>query len=149
MRFLFLLFIGLSFFIAPAHAAVNITQPLSFGSFALRNNSAVRQMRITAQDVFTSDAAFVTLVRPQRAVVNVSGFPARTNLIVNVTFNNLSSGVGDLFTIDTPTLFPNNLRTNNAGVLTFYVGATLRTSGTGSVYPNNTYSGLMNVSVNF
>ena len=57
MRFLFLLFIGFSVFIAPAQAAVNITQPLTFGSFALRNNSAVRQMRITAQDVFTSDAA--------------------------------------------------------------------------------------------
>lgn len=149
MRFLFLLLIGLSFFIAPAQAAVNITQPLSFGEFALRNNTARRQMRITAQDVFTKNAAFITLVRPQRAIVEVSGFPANTNLIVNVTFNSLSSGVGDLFTIDNPTLFPNTLRTNGSGNLTFYVGARLRTSGTGSVYPNNTYSGLMNISVNY
>ena len=149
MRILCLTLLSFLIFTLPAQAAITITHPLSFGEFALRNNTAVRRMTISAKGVLTKDAAFVTLVPPQRATVNVSGFPTKTNLIINVTFNSLSSGSGDLFTVVTPTIFPTNNKTDNSGNASFFVGATLRTSGGGGFYPNNTYNGLMTVTVNY
>ncbi len=134
----------------PAMAAVTVTQPLTFGEFALTDNSAPRSMSISALGVLSKDTQFVTIIPPQEAIVDVSGFPTKTNLIINITFNNLTSvDGGDSFTISTPNIRPNNPKTDNAGEITLRIGATLTTSGGGGFYPDSTYNGLMTVSVNY
>lgn len=149
MRIFYTLLTFMMLVTAPALAAVTITQPITFGEFVLRNNTAVRQMTINAKNQLTQDAAFITLVAPQRGSVNVSGFPTKTNLIINVTFNTLSSGSGDVFTVNNAVTFPTSVKTDNFGNASFFVGATLNTSGGGGFYPNATYNGLMTVSVNY
>tara|TARA_B100000686_G_scaffold258199_1_gene270428 strand:- start:30 stop:488 length:459 start_codon:yes stop_codon:yes gene_type:complete len=133
-----------------ATAAINETQALTFGEFALSNNASSHQLTISPLGVVSKDQAVKLIVEPEEAVFDVSGFPGSTPLIINVSFNNLTSlDGGSAFTISNPSIWPAAVTTDPAGNATFNVGATLRTSGDGGFYPDSNYNGTMTVSVNF
>ena len=132
-----------------ANAAVIETQALSFGEFAMRNNDASYDLTISPTGGISRDPIFLPFEDPQPGSYAVSGFPASTALIINVTFNDLTGGGTQNFTISSAVISPATVTTDGAGEASFNVGATLSSSGTGVVYSDSTYNGLMTVSVNY
>lgn len=147
-RIIILLFLVVA--IPHARAAITETQALGFGEFALSNNAASHQLVVSPAGVISKDQEIKIISDPQEGVFEVSGFPPSTPLIINITFDNLMSGMGGAaFTISDPTTFPPTVVTDPLGGATFNVGATLNTSGDGGFYYDSDYNGIMTVSVNF
>ena len=124
---------------------------LDFGTFALKDNNSPHTIVVTPGNGITYDPAFVVGVQAQRGVYSLSGLPHNEALgitidnTVNLSLN--GSGSGALLGIGTYT--SNNPSTNGSGDATLYIGGTLTTSGSGSLYGNGDYSGSVDLTINF
>jgi hypothetical protein len=121
-------------------------QPLSFGTFALKNNSAVHTLRVSRTNVVTSDPAFIVIVAPTRGEYNLAGFPASTAFTVSIPDE--SFGAGATFTLDqfTPGV---GLSFDSAGEANLRFGATLSTSGSGTMYTEGANDGTIDITINY
>lgn len=135
-----------------AVAAIMETQQLGFGTFAMRNNNSQHDMVIEPTGGVIADPAYVVIFSGQPASFAVSGFPGSTMLIITVTPGDLTvggSGSGEAFDLVNFQADPANPITTGAGTASFNLGATLRSSGSGSMYPDGAFEGSATVSVNF
>ena len=123
-------------------------QTLSFGTFALRNNNAPHALRVSRTNVVTADSEFAIFTDPTRGEYSLSSFPTNTPFTVFIPDTTLTSGGGAQFDLGqfTP---GSGLTTDGTGNADLRFGATLTTSGTGGNYTDGSYSGTIDITVNY
>lgn len=121
-----------------------LVQAMTFGNFAIVNNSAIHMLTINTNGTYTADPVFVInspLPRAGEIRIETTSY----NQPCSVTFNDgfLSKDgamTQPLFTItDLVTATP--CMTNPDGSVDIVIGATLRTDASGIHYPSGSYSG--------
>ncbi len=141
--FLFLLLAGpcpLAF----AHTQIMTeTQTLDFGRFAMQDNNAAYGVIMSPMGVETYDPHILPFSAGRQAIFELTDFAPSTLLGVSIADTTLMSMVDpmDYFDLVSFTFNPAAPTTNGAGNVTLNIGATLRTSGTGVLYTDDTYTG--------
>ena len=132
-------------------AAITEVQPVRFGSFALRNNSAQHSMAVAPDGSITADASFVRLDDGSPGVFELSGLPPSTTLSVGMADILLAptSGGGPSFSVSSVIFDPPVPVTDALGQVTLNVGATIRTDGSGTMYSNTDFSGVAMLVVDY
>ena len=138
-----LLFAVLLVGVSPVYAqSLTVLQPLSFGKIVMLDFNAVTTITINAQNGnFTNDANTLIIDPPQRGEFLISS-PANTgdNYTVTIPSSLTLSGPGGTFLLDNLVIKPNNLKTDNAGDDTFFIGGRLTSQGGGVNYGDGQYS---------
>jgi hypothetical protein len=135
---------------SPVSAAIVETQSLGFGTFALQDNDGAYSIIIAPTGSIAANSHFLFFADGQEGQYDVSGFPAATPLIINVSVNPLNhGGGGESFTISAPAVHPASPVTDGSGNASFGLGATLTTSGTGTMYFDGAFNGSVTITVNF
>lgn len=115
----------------------------------MRNDMAY-DITINTDDSYTYDAAgFVLISQPQRGIYIFDGMGssvAITSVTVNQSFPLTSAG-GTFQMVDFQSDYPPT--TTVGGDAQIIIGATARTSGTGVPYADFTYSGTVDITINF
>lgn len=125
-------------------------QALSFGTFALKNNAAAHTLRVSRTNVVTADSAFAIFTDPVRGEYALTGFPSSTPFTVSIPDTSLSLGGGGGAAFDLILFTPGSgLTTDGAGAADLRFGATLQTSGMGSMYSDGNYSGTIDITINY
>lgn len=136
---------------AMAVPTLTIIDDITFGQFAVRNNDAVHTIVVDENNNFSHSAAgFVPVTDPQRGEFLLEDLPPNSPVTVSVADTSITlngGGVGTAFSIRDYTF--TSITTDGAGNATFYMGATLRTSGTGQYYESGSYSGTAVMTVNY
>ncbi len=154
MRVLWLLIVFLSccmLFITSAYAAVTTVQAISFGSWIVKKNDAQYDIVLNPDGTYTYDAAaYIEISPPRGGIYDIDGLPVST-AIASVTVTQVSplaGGSGKTFQMLTfQETHPSS--TDASGVARINIGATSRSSGDSTAYPDETYSGNINIQVNF
>ena len=131
-----------------ANATMVELQELSFGSFALVDNSVVSQLIIphTTASPWKTNKLFI-LSNGQPGHYQLSEFPANTALNVSIADYFILLGGGESFRISHFTF--DNMISDDNGEALLKVGATLYSSGNGIPYVNGGYFGTMNITIDF
>lgn len=132
-------------------ATITRVDAMDFGTFALKNNASQHNMSVSRTNIVTADSAYVRIIDPTRGEYALTDFPISTVLTFSIPDTTMSlngSGVGEIFSLENFTP-PPSVTTNGSGAATLLFGATLRTSGSGSMYPDGNYSGLVDITVNY
>jgi hypothetical protein len=129
---------------------VTETSGIDFGVFALTDNSGINSLAFTWNEIVTADPEFIIITSPSRGEYAVSGFPALVPLSVVITNGNLTAGgfgLGEDF--DVLTYDTNPLTTDALGAATLFVGGTLDTNGSGTMYNDGGHSDQVTITVSF
>ena len=139
-----------------AQTTYTITTPLSFGIFAITKNDTTYDLDISEDNNVTQDSAYVlSLPIPERGEMFLEGLPAETEVTITFDDGTLTRGGGPPTPAFTITDFVTNqptplaFETDINGELTFFYGATLRTSGTSQAYQSGNYTGNFNMTISF
>lgn len=118
-------------------------QSMTFGKFAMRDNNAPYDVVMSPTGVETYDPHILPFFQGVQGVFQLTDFLPNQLLGVSIADTTLVSVVDPLDTFDLLnfTFNPAAPTTNGAGNVTVNVGATLRTSGTGVLYTDDTYTG--------
>ena len=129
-------------------------QSLSFGTFSVRNNSEVSTVLIrrSGGPVVTGGARTVAILEPgQPGHYRFDGLPAFIDVeVMVVTLQNLSFGgqeFGERLILGDFTL--GEVRADALGVAEFWLGASLRTSGTDEPYFEGPYIGSFEIKIRY
>ncbi len=144
---LFLLFCCFSF---PARSGVSVVQGLSFGSFISKNNDAQYDITVNTNGSYSYDAAgFILISIPNPGVYDIDGLMISTAITsVDVTQNAPLSAPGNsLQMLNFTETHPGS--TDASGVARIEIGATARTTGSGTLYPDQTYTGVVEIQINY
>lgn len=139
----------LSFFGKPIKAQIITTiQDINFGEAVIFENDTQYEILVNANGSYSSDPQFSFVDFPQRGEYFVSGLPNNVLILnINVTVDQQLQGLGedfiiDNFDIDAPT------NASPSGDLTIFLGARLRTTGSGISYnPSTTFNSIMTLDV--
>lgn len=127
-------------------------QPLSFGNLAVRQNTVPQSVRIEPDGSVSYDADIISRIDGQRGEYLFTNLPPNVVFQVGVTVPNPPSEGGLTLTNPSPVshggqsftlsdLRAQDLTTDGNGDGTLYLGATLTTSGTGTMYASGHYQG--------
>lgn len=132
---------------AQPYPTIDTSQAMSFGTFAVRNNTAQHMIVIDPiTGNATYDAALLEIDPVQRGIYVMEGLPPNTPIALIFTNATLSpSGGGPSFSVSDFT--DNSPVSDAAGDATFLVGATLRTSGNGQHYNSDSYAGTFDLQI--
>ncbi|MDD9899563.1 MAG: DUF4402 domain-containing protein [Alphaproteobacteria bacterium] len=137
-------------------------QNLDFGTFGLRDNDAGHTIVVEPDgDVTYAPEIVPGMSVAQRGEYALTGFPANMLLTFGVASStppddggiivdngtSLSTGSGEVFTVDTYTT--NSPTTDGSGDATLYLGATLTTSGSTTMYGDGLHSGNVDITIYF
>lgn len=122
-------------------------QELSFGTFALKNNSSRHLLRVARTGGVTSDSEFIVMTAPTPGEYTLSGFTPSTSVTVSIPDTVITVG-GGYFDVESFTPTP-GLVTDASGNATLRFGASLYSSGIGSNYSDGTFTGNINITVNY
>ena len=147
INFLLLLLLPIS----NVNATMVELQALSFGDFALVDNSVVSLLIIpyTTAVPWKTNKLFI-LSNGQPGHYQLSGFPANTALNISIPDFFLSlggGGGGETFRIGQFTF--DNMISDNSGEALLKVGATLYSSGSNTAYVNGGHFGTMTITIDF
>lgn len=131
-----------------------VDDDLTFGHLVMRDNSAPRDIVLHPAGNYTADPTYIFYSEePALGRVTVTG--QTPNAVMDVTIDMVGIVVGPsgggggtgTFTLHDPFTVPAVVITNGAGNVTFQIGATLRSDGTGTPFLDNDYLGIFSVSV--
>ncbi len=125
-------------------------QDISFGTFVLKNNTSNHTITISTTGATTFTGDIIMLSLGNNGEYTLTGFPPNTALGITIGTGLLSingSGTGETMTFDSNT--HNSPVTDGAGNATLLTGATITTSGSGTMYPDGTYSEQINITVSY
>lgn len=140
------------FFAVPADALIVETQQLRYGTFAMIDNDAQHIIEVRPNGVINYGPAYVEISAGQRASYNVTGFPPTTALIITAMSGDLTPGgcgCSEAFNVINFLSLPASPVTDGAGAASFFLGASLRSSGSTTMHPDSLYMGNGSVTVNF
>lgn len=125
----------------PASAQnIFVVQHLDFGEFALKDNDASHTIIVDPNNNVTADPEIVFNSTPMRGEYLLTGQDTNRALDITVTNGSLTlngSGVGASMTVNNFT--DNSPSTDGAGDATIYIGGTLTTNGTSTIYSAGSY----------
>ena len=131
-------------------------EQLSFGTFAVADNTMPRALVITTDNDTLPDTGIVMGEDGQRGVYEFTGLPANVSFFIGVNMPNpptdggivfddtaaVTLGGAEPFTVSDFTVGDGGMiQTDGGGNATMTLGATLRTSGNGAQYIGGTYQG--------
>ncbi len=131
-------------------AQVTVVQAISFGDFVTTNNDAQYDITINTDGSFSYDSAgFIPIVDPVEGVYDLSGFtPLDAVTSVTVTpLTVLTRGSQGISMVNMQETHDSNA--DAGGVVRVTIGGTARTNGNGNVYLDGTYTGSIEIEVNF
>ncbi|MCB9982586.1 MAG: hypothetical protein H6861_02785 [Rhodospirillales bacterium] len=135
-----------------AHAGITTIQALSFGGFIVKNNNAVHSINVNVSGPgYTYDSAgFIEITPPQHGIYDLDGMTPSTAITsVTVTQTSpLAGASGPNFQM-TALQESHPATTDVSGVARIHVGGTAQTSGTGTPYADQTFTGTLQIQVNF
>tara|TARA_R110001583_G_C5654777_1_gene409107 strand:+ start:684 stop:1097 length:414 start_codon:yes stop_codon:yes gene_type:complete len=134
-----------------ALASALIEERLSFGTFAVSDNSVTSTLIITDEGRTFSTGSINVVRDGQPAVIRLSNYPTYTVLFLTPNTPAVSqtqSGVSPLMTL-VELYIPNSITTDALGEATFFVGGKLETSGQGGSYQDTDYFFNLSFSVNY
>lgn len=148
MRTKFILLLLITLFSTTSNATIVEEQPLGFGEFAIAKNDAVSTLRIR-HDGGNQIATYkiLPLAFGQPGIFQLSNYPVFTPLMITVSNFVLQLGAAPDLLIEDFTFDP--VTTNGNGEATLVIGATLKTTGTGTNYGDGNYTGVMNIVINW
>ncbi len=132
------------------NAQVTVQQALSFGEFIIKDNDAQYDITVNADGSYTYDSAgFIEITPPQRGVYLFEGLdPSRAITSVDVTQAIALVATGGVFQmVNFQETHPAS--TSPLGAAQIFIGATARSSGTGVMYPDRTYIGTVDITINY
>ncbi len=134
-------------------AGIEEIQPISFGSFVVTGNDLVSTLTVPSSNLSssTSTQKIHILMPGQNGIYRLTGMPINTSVSINIpnsfiTWN--GTGTRETFLIE-DFEYPSQRQTNGIGETEFYVGATLKTTGTTGIYYASPYSGNILIQVNW
>jgi len=135
-------------------AAPEITelQALNFGAIAVRDNTVVSTVRVSANGSpsYTGQVLFVSA--PSPGVYRVTGLPPFVTLSLSMLSSpaTMSGQVGGAtLTVASPLTQPSELRTNAQGEVEFRLGASMNTSGNSTLYEDGVYQAYPTLELSF
>jgi hypothetical protein len=130
-------------------AGVTVVQALSFGEFIVKNNNAQYDIVVNVGGGHTYDSSgFIQISAPQVGIFDIDGLPANS-VISSVVITQVSPLLGGGRVFQMVDFQESHTNTNSSGVSRITVGATARTSGSGLAYVDQTYSGDLEIQINF
>lgn len=128
---------------------VNVTRELTFGKFAMQDNDAAYDIVIQPDGSVIADPQYIFFSDPVTGEVEATGYSASTQLIINITNDNVDpiGATGPSFTADTFFTIPDPVTTDGGGNATFEVGGTLTSSGSGTRYSDDDFQGNITITV--
>ncbi len=150
----FIAFFLCAFAWATAQAAPSIvtTQPLDFGTLAIKSNAAPSSVSLTPQGSASYGSGFVYVSAPKPGHYQLTGYPLYVDMTVSMapTSVSLTSGLpGETLTATLATTNPQALHTDLNGSVAFTLGAILTTSGSGTPYQDGPYLGHADLTFSF
>lgn len=145
---MFLLFTVLG---SHASAAVTTIQAFNMGNFIVADNSSVQTVSVTTSGIVNYSSGLIEISpTAQPGIYDIDGLPANM-AIASITVTSLGplggpTG-GNQFSIGSfQTTFGS---TDGAGVARIRLGATVSTTGNGNPYPDQAYTGNIQLDINF
>ncbi len=140
----------LCFFAKLSYAGVTTVQALNFGSWISKNNDAQYNITINTNGSYSFDSAgFIEISPPQEGIFDLDGMTPNTAIAsVDVTQITPLSGSGPEFNmINFQETHPAS--TDASGVARITIGATAQTTGVGASYIDQTFTGQIQIQINF
>ena len=139
---------------SPAMAGITTIQALGFGEFIVKNNNAVHSITANISGpAYSFDSAGFILISDaslQNGIYDLDGMPPNMAIasVVITQITPLSGASGPNFQMNT---FQEShpATTDGSGVARIRVGATAQTSGSTVPYPDQTYTGTLQIQINF
>ncbi len=131
-------------------AQVTTVQALDFGEFISKNNDSQHDITVNVGSGYSFDSAgYIEIVAPQKGIYTIGGFtPFDTVTSVVVTENTpVNAGVQLFNLVNMTDTHP--VSTDVNGDLTINIGGTLRSTGNGTPYNDQSYTGSIDIQVNF
>lgn len=133
---------------ALAQTALSESQPLTFGTWAVTNNSSSHSITVETNGSYTHSPDLLMITPPQEGVYQITGLPSEAAInSVTVTMTQaLEFGGSEDFTMDDFDTIAPNADINGETVIT--LGATAYTSGNSNPYSDGSYSGELSIQIN-
>ena len=131
-----------------ASSAITEEQTLAFGEFGLGPNDVVSTMWVphNGQNPRATNKLY-PIALGQRGEYRLTGYPTFTSLMITIADFQLTRAFSEPFNIEDITFEPVVTDTNGEALL--IVGATLKTTGSTTVYGDGDYSGNMNIVISW
>ncbi len=145
-----LVFCVFLFWANASSAAVVTVQAFDFGEWILKNNNAQHEITVNVNGSYAFDSAgFIEISPPQPGIYDIDGLTPSTAISsVDITRISVLSGTGPWF--DIINLQESHSATTDAGgVARVTVGGTAQTSGSGALYADQTFNGVVQIQINF
>jgi len=145
-------FVILGLFAAGPASSQNITQlqALTFGDIVVIDNTAKQRVTVDMDGTVTSDAGIYRRTQGSSGLFWLTGFPPSISIVVEidpVVLSVAGDGQGKIFTVGF-SYFP-LVTTDINGEALFDFGAILMTSGDGTVYGGDSYTGGATISISW
>ncbi|MEH6711191.1 MAG: DUF4402 domain-containing protein [Paraglaciecola polaris] len=150
-RLLFLTILSVWFLCSTVEAEVIVDEPLSFGTFAIINNSSVSTISISTNDRASRTRDIQILYIGQAARLRLVNYPPFTRLFISPVLPQQSTvfvGTTEQFTLSQVDM-PDSIITDSLGEASLRVGGTLETSGNGGSYIDTTYNLTLMLTINY
>jgi len=123
-------------------------QNFNFGTWAVTNNQQPRYVTVAVDGSYTNDPQMIMIQPPLQGVYNVTGLPPNAVILsVLVTMSAPLTSSGEQFTVDNFTTHIPNADIN--GETQLVIGGRVRSSGTSNGYDDSTYTGQIDIDINF
>ncbi len=133
----------------PLHAqTVSTIQPLTFGTFAIRNLTDFVEITLPATGPYTENANTYIIDDPISGEYHITGATPSIPYTITIPASVTLTGPGSTYTIDNFVTAPAVLVTDGAGEATFFIGGRLQSIG-GDTYNDGTYNDTFNITVNY
>lgn len=120
--------------------SVESLEPLDFGTVAVLDNSTAKRYQLRSSGRLDVDDGIVIVRGGSPAIFRLSDFPPDTSISVSAPVTTLTrNGAGISEPLEVADYTANSLVTDELGQGLLYVGASLTTSGSGSLYSDGLY----------
>lgn len=134
--------------VAPAQSITEV-EPLSFGTFVVRSNHSIQTLTMPVTGAPYSSPSLIILAVGSAGQYRVTGLPGNADIAIDVAISPLfappvpNSQFFDVKDLD----YPASMISNGRGEVSFRLGATLATTGSGLAYTDAAYQGFIDVTV--
>ena len=130
-----------------AHADFVIVQNLHFGEFVIQDNYKPHHLTVNPDGSYTHAPNFIEIDPPQPGIYQIDEL--EPNSVINVTASQLQPMMGNnnFFTLENIQVIHSNV--DEAGLADIMLGADAVTSGNGSKYVGDTYSGQILIQISY
>ncbi|MFT6952136.1 MAG: hypothetical protein ACJAUL_003296, partial [Paraglaciecola sp.] len=121
-------------------AELVVEEPLSFGTFAISNNSSISTITVSSNDRSSSNNVIHILYPGQAGQLRLVNYPPYTRLYITAVLPQQSTvfvGLTEQFTLSQVDM-PDSVITDSLGEANMRLGGTLASSGNGGSYLDTT-----------